>query len=343
MNPEKLQQLQINPAQKERPRTMVRVIVTVVLLVIAGAFFYAWPRKSDETRTLPKQKETLAATNHPASETAPAPITAPSSTAPSSAAPPSASAPKTTASDAVLTVSGYIVNHERIEISPRFPGVVKWIGVKKGDAVTKDQIVVLLDDAEQKAQVAQAEGRLATAKVSLARAELNYRRIHELWDKQVSSKDAEDQARLDVEAAGAAIAEIEGQLAQARTYLDWTVIKSPINGVVLEKLAEPGELVTPQSFGGPRGPSTALLAVADPRDLQVEIDVNESDLAKISPGQKCRVSPEAYPDRFYDGAVAEISPEANRSKGTLQIKVQIKDPDKHLTPELSAKVDFLKE
>lgn len=339
MNPDKLHQLQIHPARKQRPRALVRVIIAGVLLVIAGALFYAWPRKSDETRTLPKQKEALAAANHRAAETAPAPapVAAPA------AATSSVSAPRSPAGDAVLTVSGYIVNHERIEISPRFPGIVKWIGVKKGDAVARDQVVVLLDDAEQKAQVTQAEGRLATARVNLARAELNYRRIRELWDKQVSSKDAEDQARLDVEAAAAAIKEIEGQLAQARTYLDWTVIKSPIDGVVLEKLTEPGELVTPQSFGGPRGPSTALLAVADPRDLQVEIDVNESDLAKISPGQKCRVSPEAYPDRFYEGTVAEISPEANRSKGTLQIKVQIKDPDKHLTPELSAKVEFLQE
>ena len=74
----------------------------------------------------------------------------------------------------------------------------------------------------------------------------------------------------------------------------------------------------------------------------MEIDVNEADLSKISLGQKCRVSPEAYPDKNYDGHVAEIAPEADRAKGTLQIKVQIHNPDKFLTPELSAKVEFLK-
>ena len=111
----------------------------------------------------------------------------------------------------------------------------------------------------------------------------------------------------------------------------------------MEKLVDPNELVTPQSFGGTRGPSTAVLAVADPKDLQVEIDLNEADLSKISLNQKCRVSPEAYLDKSYEGYVAEIAPEANRSKGTLQIKVQIREPDKFLTPELSAKVEFLKE
>ncbi len=241
-----------------------------------------------------------------------------------------------------LTVSGYIINRERIEISPRFQGVVAWVGVKKGDAVAKDQVVVRLDDAEQRANVAQTEGRLAAAQVALERAELAYRRIHDLFAQKVVSVDAEDEARLAVAAARATIREIEGQLDLARAYLAWTVIKSPISGVVLEKLAEPGELVTPQSFGGTRGPSTAVLAVADPRALQVELDINETDLAKIALGDKCRVIPEAYPDKSYEGVVAEISPEANRQKGTLQIKVGIKNPDKHLTPELTAKVEFLR-
>jgi HlyD family secretion protein len=111
--------------------------------------------------------------------------------------------------------------------------------------------------------------------------------------------------------------------------------------VVLEKLVDQGELVTPQSFGGGRGPSTAFLAVADTRDLQVEIDLNEADVAKVYLNQECRVTPEAYPEKSYRGFVAEMAPEANRQKGTLEVKVQIRDPDKFLTPELTAKVEFL--
>jgi HlyD family secretion protein len=147
--------------------------------------------------------------------------------------------------------------------------------------------------------------------------------------------------RLNVAAAASSVKEIEGSLQWINTYIDWCTIRSPINGVVLEKLVDPNELVTPQSFGGTRGPSTALIAVADLKDLQVEIDLNEADVAKVYLNQKCKVSPEAYPDRVYDGYVAEKAPEASRQKGTLQIKVQIKNPDDFLTPELSAKVDFL--
>ncbi len=243
----------------------------------------------------------------------------------------------------VLTVSGYIINRERIEISPRFMGVVKWIGVKKGDAVTNGQVVVLLDDAEYQARLRQSEGGVASAKTAVAKAELDLERVTQLAKTDITSKEARDNASLALDSARALLKEVEGASEVAKTYVGWCTIRSPINGVVMEKLVDPNELVVPQSFGGTRGPSTALIAVADPKDLQVEIDMNEADLSKISLNQKCRVSPEAYREKNYDGYVVEIAPEANRSKGTLQVKVQIRDPDKFLTPELSAKVDFLKE
>jgi HlyD family secretion protein len=334
VKPSNLSQLRIDPAQKRRPGGTVKAIFIVVALLLVAAGYFAYPRPEKDRRVIGAKPTPNNSATTTSSANTPLSVPTPDTQNPK---------PETLGSaNALLTVSGYIINRERIEISPRFQGVVAWIGVKKGDPVEKDQIVVRLEDAEQRANVAQAEGRLAAARVALERAELSYSRIHDLYVGKVVSDDAEDEARLAVAAAKASIREIDGQLALAHTYLDWTVIRSPISGVVLEKLAEPGELVTPQSFGGTRGPSTAVLAVADPRDLQVELDINESDLAKIALGDKCRVIPEAYPEKSFDGVVAEISPEANRQKGTLQIKVGIKAPDKHLTPELTAKVEFLR-
>ena len=310
MNPDKLKQLEIEPDRKRRPR---------------GAIYMAWPKPGDKDRIVDTGVKTLqGATPSPGSTNEPALSSSPA------------------AKDSVLTVSGYIVNRERIELSPRFLGVVTWIGVKKGDSVTNGQVVVLLDDTEYNARLVEAEGKLASAKAMVTRATLDYERVNQLARTDIESKKAQDDARLEMESAKALVMEAEGTREVASIYLGWTVIRSPINGVVLEKLVDPNELVVPQSFGGPRGPSTALIAVADPSDLQVEIDLNEADLSKISLNQKCRVSPEAYPDKIFDGVVAEIAPEANRAKGTLQIKVQIKNPDRFLTPELSAKVEFLK-
>lgn len=328
MNAEKLKALQIDPTQKQRPTGVIWTIAIVVVLIGLAALYFARPKEGVEQRIVKAGSKTTTSAVAPTNNSTTTPTTTNS--------PPAASG------DKPLEFSGYIINRERIEISPRFMGVVKWIGVKKGDAVTNSQVVVLLDDAEYQARLRQAEGAVATAKASLTKAELDLERVSQLARTDIASKEAQDNARIGLEVARATLKEADGARELAQTYVDWCTIRSPINGVVLEKLVDPNELVTPQSFGGTRGPSTALIAVADPKDLQVEIDLNEQYLSRISLNQKCRVTPEAYLDRPYEGYVAEIAPEANRAKGTLQIKVQILNPDKFLTPELSAKVEFLK-
>jgi HlyD family secretion protein len=327
MNADKLKSLQIEHGQKKRPTGVIWLIVVGVVGITLGAIYLARPKEGDGPRLV---KSDAKAATVSTSGTATLPVAA------------STNAPDASSKDSVLTVSGYIVNRERIELSPRFMGVVTWIGVKKGDSVTNGQIVVSLDATEYQARLQQAEGAVANAKAALHKAELDLERVSQLAKTDIASKEAQDNARIGLDSARASLKEAEGAREVTQTYFDWCTIRSPINGVVLEKLVDPNELVAPQSFGGTRGPSTALIAVADPHDLQVEIDLNEADLSKISLKQKCRVSPEAYLDKVYEGYVAEIAPEANRAKGTLQIKVQIRNPDKFLTPELSAKVEFLK-
>ena len=331
MNIEQLKALRISPEDKRRPQRSFWSILLLVAAVLLGTvvFIQPWARDKREIAD-----HTVASGANPGSSNSAAVKTVSESLAQNTSA---AASP-----DSVLTVSGYIVNRERIEISPRFLGVVKWIGVKKGDAVTNGQVIAQLDDAEYRARMLQAEGQLNSARAGVERDRLNYERITNLISTAVESKQSEDNARLALEADRASLQAAQGNSDLAKTNVEWCVVRSPINGVVLEKLANPDELVMPQSFGGGRGPSTALLAVADLHDLQVEIDVNEADLSKISLNQKCRVSPEAYPDITFAGFVAEIAPEADRAKGTLQIKVQIVSPDKYLTPELNARVDFLR-
>lgn len=331
MNANHLKQLTIHRDDKRRSPIVVLAILLFVLGATAAAILFAKPWVKDKPRT-------IASTVPGADESSGSATTGVGSLDSAvTALPPAQDDP----SGPLLTVSGYIINRERIELSPRFMGVVKWIGVQKGDAVTNGQVVALLDDAEYRAQLRQTEARFEKAQVAVEQAELDYQRAKELVASSVEMQKVLDDARLQRATAGAAVKEVQGQLDLIRTYLNWTVIRSPIDGVVLEKLVDPNELVTPQSFGGVRGPSTALISVADPKDLQVEIDLSELDVSKAFLKQRCTVSPEAYPDRVYEGEVVEIAPEANRQKGTLQVKVQIRNPDAYLTPELSARVDFL--
>ncbi|MFH0909508.1 MAG: efflux RND transporter periplasmic adaptor subunit [bacterium] len=300
-------------ARKSGPTLLVAVIAC---FFIAGIILFA-VTKTAERKPIPV-----------------AGITSPTNAAPETRAPPTSGSP-------VLTVSGYVIPRERIEISPKFQGTVKWIGVKKGDAVKKHDVLVTLDDEEYQARVLEAVGRVQMAEANLRNAEANLRRLEALSRKNVESASALDEAQRARDAAQAELTVARGQLALVKTWLDWCTIRAPIDGTILEKLVNPNELVVPQSFGGSRGPSTAFLAMANLNDLQVEIDLNEVDTPKVHMNQKCRVSPEAYPDRTYDACVAEIAPEANRAKGTLQVKVQIANPDRFLTPELTARVDFL--
>ena len=321
MKRDDLEKLRIPREQRSSRGSNAIIIFLAIAFILVAAAWFAWPRVADSKRLVSQTQPHLTDAS-----SAPTPVSSP--------APPDQSG-------ILLTTSGYIINRERIELSPRFVGIVRWIGARKGDPVKKDQIVVLLDDSEQRARVTEAEGRLARAQAAVQIARTRFNRLRTLREQRVESAQQLDDAQAELTAAEAGLREAQGLLDLAGWQLAWTVIRSPIDGVVLEKLADENELVSPQSFGGDKGPSTALLAVADPQDLQIEIDLNESDLSKVWLGQPCRVTPEAYPDHVYDGYVVEIAPEANRQKGTLQIKVQVKDPDRHLIPELSAKVDFL--
>ena len=142
--------------------------------------------------------------------------------------------------------------------------------------------------------------------------------------------------------AKGAMIQAEGQEAYAKSLLDATLIKAPVTGTILERTAEKGELVTSQfasqAEGGPQG---EVVALADLRDIQVELDIAQDDFAKLGPKQKGVVTTDAFPDRKYDGIISEISPQANRQKATVQVKVQILNPDEFLRPEMNATVKFL--
>jgi len=215
--------------------------------------------------------------------------------------------------------------------------------VKKSDRVRKGQVIARLDPAEYQARLLEAQGNLALAEAELKNAEVTYQRQLQLTRKDVGTQQALDDATRAVDVAQAMIVVARGQLTLAETRLQWCQIESPIDGVVLERYADQNELVIPQAFGGPDHPSTLLVALADLNDLRVEVDLNEADTAKVRLHQRCVIRPEAYRDKVYSGEVVQISPEADRNKGTLEVEVRIGNPDQFLVPELNARVSFLKE
>jgi HlyD family secretion protein len=289
----------------------------------------------------------------------------------------------------VLTATGYIVAHHKIEANSKVTGRVAWIGVEKGDKVKEGQVLVRLEDQEFRAQYEQAEGaaesaraqllqlqngsrpqeiqqtenNLSEARATAANDKITLDRTKNLFDQGVMSRQALDDASAKYEAsqqrehsieqsftlakigpraeeiarAKGALMQAAGQASYAKSQLDATVIRAPITGTILDRSVEKGELLTGQFASAAR----PVFSMADLKDLQVELDIAQDDFARLGAKQRGVVTVDAFPDRKYDGVIAEISPEANRQKATVQVKVQILNPDEYLRPEMNSTVKFI--
>jgi len=144
----------------------------------------------------------------------------------------------------------------------------------------------------------------------------------------------------EIRGAQAQLQQMKAALDYANTQLAATEIKSPIAGTVLERIVERGEMVSPSAFGG-SGARTSVVDLADLTDLQIELDISQSDFSRLKMSQRAEIIPDAFPNLRYHGYIAEIAPEANRAKSTVQIKVKVEDPNEHLRPEMNARVNFL--
>jgi HlyD family secretion protein len=162
--------------------------------------------------------------------------------------------------------------------------------------------------------------------------------------KVASLERASDLVRLgprheEIDALRAQVNQAQGTLNYAQVQIDNTVIRAPIDGTILERNVEKGEFVT-TGFVGDKGAKGYVVSIADLHDLEVELDINQNDFAKLTATQPGIVTTDAYPDRKYQGVIHEISPEANRQKATVQVKVRVINPDSYLRPEMNASVAF---
>lgn len=144
----------------------------------------------------------------------------------------------------------------------------------------------------------------------------------------------------EIRAAEAQVQQMKAALDYARTQLASTEIKAPVSGTVLQRMVERGEMVSPSAFGE-SGARTSVVSLADLNDLQIELDISQRDFARLKMNQRAEIVPEAYPNLKYAGFIAEIAPEANRAKATVQVKVGVENPDEQLRPEMNVRVNFL--
>jgi RND family efflux transporter MFP subunit len=240
----------------------------------------------------------------------------------------------------VLAGSGYVVTGDRyVSLGVRVPGRIEAYLVEEGERVVAGQPLVRLDARPYLASLreARASRALARANVELRRKELE--RLEALRRFDVAAEADLDVARNRLEVAQAEVERLEARIAQLELDVEDTVLRAPTDGIVLEKLKEVSEIATPGGFAG----SGDLIRIANLEELRAELDVNESDLSKVSLGQPAEVVPDAWPDRRYAAEVVKLYPQINRQKGTLKVEVRIAEPDEWLRPDMSVRVSFLRE
>ena len=254
-----------------------------------------------------------------------------------------------------VVANGYVVARTKAAVSAKIPGRLAMINVSEGSRVEKGAIIARLDNADYAAAVAQAEAGLASAKATLIEAQsdrdqmqrdyVRVRDIHTQNPNLVSPQDVENadsrarQAEARFGAQSARVDAAAAALRMAQANLENTYIRAPFSGTVLRKEAEVGEVVAPSVGGGlTRG---AVVTMADLATLEVEVDVNEANIARIQGGQQARITLDAYPDTSFRGTVRQVVPTADRQRATVQVKVAIVDRDPRILTEMGAKVEFL--
>jgi HlyD family secretion protein len=255
---------------------------------------------------------------------------------------------------AVLNASGYVVARRRATVSSRVTGRVIEVLVEEGKPVRKDQVLARLDPttAERGLALARAEleaTRLGVAenKVRLEQARLNLQRQRALRADGIVNQSDLDNAETEVRAIEARLAlwdeQVhvgERQVAVRQNDVNDTVIVAPFSGVAISKDAQPGEMISPVSAGG-GFTRTGICTIVDMTSLEIEVDVNESYINRVSPAQRVEATLDAYPDWRIPGKVITTVPAADRQKATVLVRIAFDKLDPRILPDMGIKVAFL--
>ena len=231
-------------------------------------------------------------------------------------------------STSVLDASGYVTARMQATVSSKITGKVLEVFIEEGMFVEKGQILAQLDDSSVQAE-------LNFAKTQLKEAQRVFNRTSELRKDNLAS-----QASLD--AAESQVDGLKARLDISKQIVADMQIRAPFSGVVINKAAQPGEMISPVSAGG-GFTRTGIGTIVDMSSLEVEVDVNESYINRVQPGQPAITNLNAYPNWDISSEVIAIIPTADRNKATVKVRIGLLEKDARVLPDMGAKVSFLKD
>ncbi len=254
----------------------------------------------------------------------------------------------------VLEATGYVTARRQATVSSKITGRVAEVRIEEGQQVAAGEVLAQLDATDAQAALA-----LASAEVAAARSQLNdlevqrvqagrdAQRQRTLVARRLASPQSVEDAETRVASLTARLASqrvqitvAERSLAVAQVGLDNTVIRAPFAGVVTVKAAQPGEIVSPISAGG-GFTRTGIGTIVDMDSLEIEVEVNEAYISRVSPGQTVKATLNAYPDWALPASVITIIPTADRAKATVKVRIAIAVRDPRIVPEMGVRVGFM--
>lgn len=256
----------------------------------------------------------------------------------------------------VLDATGYVIARRMATVSSKATGKVVEVLVEEGMVVVEGQLLAILDDSIDRAQLALAESQVEAANASIAelevqirQAQLDLERTIDLAASNLASQADLDSNQLSLEALNARLVKYRYDVVVAQRstairsqILDDMRIRAPFGGIVIAKAAQPGEMISPIAAGG-GFTNTGICTIVDMDSLEIEVDVNEAYINRVYPGQPVIVTLNAYPDYNMRAEVIAIIPAANRNQATVRVRVGFLERDERVLPEMGVKVSFLED
>ena len=256
--------------------------------------------------------------------------------------------------DALVVATGYLESRRQARIGARATGRIEAVNVEEGTVVKANDVLAILEHADLdaslvavKATAARAKSELLEQDVAIQRAKRDFERAEKAFAAKSSTPADYDKARFDYDAAvarkvsmEAALGLAEARVQEAEQLRENMFVRAPFEGTVISKDAELGESIMPGGMGEASGRGS-VVTIADLQHLEVDCDVKEDYISRVTEGQQAEVAVDAVPDKRYKGQVRKIIPMGDRARATVKVKVEIMDVDNRLFPEMSSTVYFL--
>lgn len=254
----------------------------------------------------------------------------------------------------ILNASGYVTPRNRATIAAKITGRVTGVFFDEGTHVHKGQLLATLDDSDArraldsaKADRDASQAAIADLQVQLRLAEIQLHRADELRKAGVQSQEQLDTAsasadslKAKIELAKEQVLAADARMRESQQAVDNCVINAPYDGIVVSKDAQVGEMVSPISAGG-GFTRTGIATVVDMNSNEIEVDVNEAYISRVTDHQRVTAILDAYPNWEIPSHVRTVIPSADRQKATVKVRISFDKLDPRILPDMGIKVTFL--